>query len=193
MELVVAIQGKVLAFDPDTGDPLWNCDTDIGWYMVPSVVAADGIVYCLGGRSGNAGLAVRTGGSGDVTDTHRLWTSIKGCNVPSPVYHDKHLYWMHHDSGIAYCADVKTGEAVYEERFGRGQVYASTLLADGKLYYLTRDGKCYVVAAKPEFELIATNDLSDRNDRNNLFNGSPAVDGSRILIRNDKFLYSIGK
>jgi outer membrane protein assembly factor BamB len=126
---------------------------------------------------------------GDVTDTHRLWTSVKGCNVPSPVYHDKHLYWMHNDLGVAYCAKADTGDIVYEERFGRGQVYASALLADGKLYYLTRDGKCYVVAAKPEFELIATNDLSDRS----IFNGSPAVNGSQLLIRSDKFLYCIGK
>lgn len=193
MELIVATHGKVLAFDPDSGEPLWNCKTDITWYMVPSVVAADGVVYCLGGRSGKAGLAVRTGGSGDVTDSHRLWTSTKGCNVPSPIYLDKHLYWMHQDLGVAYCAKVETGEIVYEERIARGQVYASALLADGKIYYLTRDGKTYVVAAKPQFEEIAVSDLSDRNDRNNLFNGSPAVDGSRLLIRNDKYLYCIGK
>jgi outer membrane protein assembly factor BamB len=193
LELVVAIQGKILAFNPDTGEPLWNCKTDIGWYMVPSVVAGDGVVLCLGGRSGKAGLAVRTGGSGDVTETHRLWTSTKGCNVPSPIYLDKHLYWMHQDLGVAYCAKAETGEIVYEERLARGQVYASALLADGKIYYLTRDGKTYVVAAKPQFEEIAVSDLSDRNDRNNLFNGSPAVDGSRLLIRNDKYLYCIGK
>ena len=53
-ELVVATQGTVLAFDPESGEQLWSCKTDIGWYMVPSVVASDGIVYCLGGRSGTA-------------------------------------------------------------------------------------------------------------------------------------------
>ncbi len=34
--------------------------------MVPSPVAADGVVYFLGGRSGNAALAVRAGGRGDI-------------------------------------------------------------------------------------------------------------------------------
>lgn len=58
-ELVVARHGDVLAFDPDTGDPLWSCQTDITWYMVPTAVAADGVVYCLGGRSGTSALAVR--------------------------------------------------------------------------------------------------------------------------------------
>lgn len=189
-ELIVAKQGNVLAFDPDTGEQLWSCKTDIGWYMVPSVVAHDGIVYCLGGRSGVAGLAVRAGGSGDVTDTHRLWTSLKGSNVTSPVYLDGHLYWMHEQRGIAYCAKAETGEVVYEKRLEQaGQVYASALLADGKLYYLTRDGRTFVLAAKPEFEQLAVNELRDRS----VFNGSPAVDGSRLLIRSDKFLYCIGK
>jgi outer membrane protein assembly factor BamB len=188
-ELIVAVQGNVLAFDPDSGQPLWSCRTDIGWYMVPSVIAADGVVYCLGGRSGITGLAVRAGGKGDVTATHRLWTSQQGSNVSSPVYRDGHLYWMHEQRGVAFCAKAATGEVVYEQRLERaGQVYASPLLADGRLYYLTRDGKTFVLAAKPTFEQLAVNDLRDRG----LFNGSPAVDGNRLLIRSDKFLYCVG-
>lgn len=190
-ELVVATQGKILAFDPLKGTSLWSCKTEIGWYMVPSVVSdGDGIVYALGGRSGVAALAVRAGGSGDVTSTHRLWTSIKGSNVSSPVYHDGHLYWMHENRGIAYCAKAATGEIVYEQRMERaGEVYASALLADGKVYYLTREGRTFVVAAKPSFEQLGMNDLRDRS----VFNGSPAVDGQRLLIRSDKHLYCLGK
>lgn len=189
-ELIVACQGKVLAFEPQTGKPLWSCNTDIGWYMVPSVVAEDGVVYAFGGRSGVAALAVRAGGSGDVTESHRMWTSIKGSNVSSPVYLNGHLYWMHESRGIAYCAKADSGEIVYEQRLERaGEVYSSALLANGKLYYLTREGRTFVLAAKPEFEQLSMNDLSDRS----VFNGSPAVDGNRLLIRSDKFLYCIGK
>ncbi len=189
-ELIVAAKGSVLAFNPDSGEELWSCKTDIGWYMVPSVVAADGVVYCLGGRSGVAGLAVRAGGSGDVTESHRLWTSVKGSNVTSPVFLDGHLYWMHEQRGVAYCAKAESGEVVYEQRLERaGQVYSSALLADGRLYYLTRDGRTFVLSAKTGFEELAANNLSDGS----IFNGSPAVDGSRLLIRSDKFLYCIGK
>lgn len=189
-ELIVAIAGKILAFDPDTGQRLWSCDTDIGWYMVPSVIAADGVVYCLGGRSGTAALAVRAGGTGDVTATHRLWTSDRGSNVSSPVYHKGHLYWMHEQRGIAYCARATTGEIVYEQRLDRaGQVYASALLADGRVYYLTRDGKAFVLAAEPRFRQLAVNDLQDGG----VFNGSFAVTGNRLLVRSDKYLYCLGK
>jgi len=189
-ELVVAKQGDVLAFDPRTGDQYWSCKTDIGWYMVPSVVADDGVIYCLGGRSGNAALAIRAGGQGDVTATHRLWTSTKGSNVSSPVLFNGHLYWMHEQRGTAYCADAKTGDVVYENRLDRAdQVYASALLADGKVYYVARNGKTYVLAASPQFELLAVNDLSDKST----FDASPAVDGSRLLVRSNRFLYCIGK
>jgi outer membrane protein assembly factor BamB len=189
-ELLVATQANILAFHPDTGQRLWSCQTDITWYMVPSVVSADGVVYCLGGRSGIVGLAVRAGGEGDVTSTHRLWTSNKGSNVSSPVYHAGHLYWMHDQRGIAFCAEAGTGRVMYEERLDRaGQVYASALLADGRLYYLTRDGRTFVLAAKPDFELLAVNDLRDGS----VFNGSPAVDGQRLLLRSDKYLYCISK
>ncbi len=189
-ELIVATHGKVLAFEPSSGQQLWSCDTNITWYMVPSVVAAEGVVYILGGRSGTASLAVRAGGRGNVTATHRLWTSNKGSNVSSPVVHGGRLYWLHDQLGIAYCAEAKTGELVYEKRLDRaGQVYASTLLADGHLYYLTRTGRTFVVEAQPEFELLSTNDLRDGS----VFNGSPVVAGNQILIRSDKYLYCLGK
>jgi outer membrane protein assembly factor BamB len=188
-ELVVAIFGRVLGIDPATGKQLWSCATDITWYMVPSLVAHDGVVYCVGGRGGGGALAVRTGGRGDVTTTHRLWMTRKGSNVPSPVYHNGHLYWINESNAHAYCADAATGTVVYEERVGRADtVYASALLADGKVYYLDRQGRTFVVAAKPEFDLLATNDLRDGST----FNASPVALDNRLYIRSDKALYCIG-
>lgn len=188
-ELIVAVIGKILAFDPANGQPLWNCYTDISWYMVPSLVANDGIIYAIGGRSGGS-LAVRAGGKGDVTRTHRLWKGNKGSNVSSPLYHEGHLYWMNDNLGVAYCAEAKTGKLVYEERIDRaGQVYASPVLADGRIYYLTRTGRTIVVPAAPKFEILAQNDFEDRS----VFNASPAVSNGQLLIRSNQRLYCLGK
>ena len=188
-ELLLAVMGSVLAFDPDSGRPLWSCRTDIRWYMVPSVIVGNGVVFSIGGRSGIASLAVRMGGSGEVTATHRLWTSENGANVSSPVYHDGHLYYMHQDA-FACCIRADNGQLVYRERLGRGgQVYASLLLAEGRIYATTRNGITYVLPAAPRFEQLAVNNLSDGS----IFNASPAVAGSRIFIRSDKFLYCIGR
>jgi len=187
-ELVLAIMGKVLGFDPDTGKQRWSCATGIGWYMVPSLVSSNDVIYCIGGRTGGS-LAVRAGGSGDVTGSHRLWTLNKGSNVPSPILHKGHLYWLHENLAIVYCAEAVTGKVVYEERIeGAGQFYASPVLADDKLYCVSRRGSVFVLAAKPQFEQLARNELSDRSS----FDASPTVEGNRLMIRSDKFLYCIG-
>jgi outer membrane protein assembly factor BamB len=189
-EVVVATFGSVMAFDPRDGSPLWTCRTDIPWYMVPSVVAHDGIVYCIGGRNGGGALAVRAGGKGNVTEQNRLWKINKGSNVSSPIYHNGRLYWMNDVLGVAYCADAKSGTMVYEERIPRAQqVYASPVLAGGKIYYTARDGRTFVVPAAPEFKLLATNELGSRGET---FNASPAVADGRLLIRSDRYLYCIG-
>ncbi|MEX2186515.1 MAG: PQQ-binding-like beta-propeller repeat protein [Pirellulales bacterium] len=187
-ELVVAIFRKLLGFDPDTGKELWNADTKIDWYMAPSLIAHDGVVYSVGGRTGGS-LAVRLGGRGNVDETHRVWLGKKGSNVTSPVYHEGHVYWMHENLGIAYCAEAVTGKIVYEERVrGAGQVYASPVLADKKIYYFNRQGTAFVLPAKPEYELLATNEVEPRAT----FNSSPAVADDRLFVRTDKAIYAIG-
>jgi hypothetical protein len=78
---------------------------------------------------------------------------------------------------------------VYEERLASaGQFYASPILVEGKLYCVSRRGSVFVLAAQPRFEQLARNEIADRSN----FDASPAVDGNRLLIRSDKFLYCIG-
>ncbi len=188
-ELVVAIFGKVLGLDPAKGTQLWSCETKIPWYMVPSPVAGDGIVYCIGGRGGGGSLAIKAGGRGDVSETHRLWLGKKGSNVSSPVLHEGYLYWASDSLPIVSCTNASTGEVLYEERLPRAdQFYASPVLADGKLYYLTRSGQVFVIAAKPKFELLATNKFEERA----MFNACPAIADNRLFIRSDRWLYCIG-
>ncbi len=71
-----------------------------------------------------------------------------------------------------------------------GRIYASPLAADGKLYYVSRDAGVYVVAAKPEFELLAHNKIETDAS---IFNGSLAVAAGRLLLRSDRALYCLGK
>ncbi|MDP7250875.1 MAG: PQQ-binding-like beta-propeller repeat protein [Planctomycetota bacterium] len=188
-ELVVNTKGVIKAYDPAKGTPLWTCKA-IKDYICPSVIANDGIIYVIGGRSATA-LAVKAGGRGDVTSTHKLWQIPRGANVPSPVYHEGHLYWVS-DRGIAYCVNAKDGKVVYQERLKPkpGKVYASVLLADGRIYAVSRQAGTYVMPSKPEFKLLAYNVISD--DRS-VFNGSLVVSNGQFLTRSDKFLYCIGK
>lgn len=189
-ELVVNTKGKVLAFDPGTGEKLWTCDA-INDYIVPSILANNGIVYAIGGRK-NTALAIRAGGRGDVTRTHKLWEISKGSNVSSPVLHEGYLYWASETRGVLYCADIKTGELAYEGRLDPrpGRIYASPVAADGKLYYVSRDQGTFIVPAEPEFDLLAHNRIETDDS---IFNGSPVMSDGQILLRSDKYLYCIGE
>ncbi len=147
-------------------------------------------MYCLSGKGVEATKAVRAGGRGDVTDTHVLWTAKKGSNVSSPVYYEGHLYLAHEVNAIAYCLNAATGKVVYEERLPRvGGVYGSPVLGAGKLYYLSRWGGTVVLAAKPEYELLAQNQLEDQRD----VNSSPAISRNRLFLRMKRYLYCIGQ
>ncbi|MBW3541161.1 MAG: PQQ-binding-like beta-propeller repeat protein [Planctomycetes bacterium] len=187
-ELVVSAKDWILGYKPETGEELWRAE-GIHDYVCPSPVAHEGIVYAIGGRT-NTGTAVKAGGRGDVTESHVLWRTNKGSNVSSPVYHDGHLYWVHERQGTAICLDAATGELVYQERLAPrpGTVYSSLTLADGKLYCQSQNNGTYVIAAKPEYELLAHNDLGDDSRAN----ACPVPSNGQLLLRTDAALYCVG-
>jgi outer membrane protein assembly factor BamB len=187
-ELVLSMQGRVAGFDPDTGKELWST-AGHGGYVVPSVVVHDGIVYAVGG--GGTSLAVKAGGRGDVTKTHVLWRTKKGSNASSPIYHDGTLYWTSESGGVLHYQDAATGKTTSERlRPDVGRMWASPILADGKLYFVTQFQGTYVVPARPKFELLAHNVFADDNSRSN---ASLAVSDGQLFLRNDQYLYCIGK
>jgi outer membrane protein assembly factor BamB len=178
--------GKITGIDPENGKKLWGCEGNNDGYICPSVVSNDGVVYAIGGRASRS-VAVKAGGTGDVLP---LWTTRLDSRVNSPVYHDGHLYWLNEQRGQACCIDAATGKEVYTERIpGIGRAYSSGVYADGKIYYVSDNATTFVVAAKPKYELIATNKLDDTSRTN----ASPAIDNGRLLIRTDKHLYCIGR
>jgi hypothetical protein len=62
------------------------------------------------------------------------------------------------------------------------------VLADGKIYYVTRESGTFVLQASPEYKLLAHNSLNDKS----IFNASPAVSHSQLILRSDRYLYCIG-
>ncbi|MSQ94551.1 MAG: serine/threonine protein kinase [Gemmataceae bacterium] len=182
-ELAVATQPKMLGFDPDTGKELWDAAT-YDWYVCPSLVAHAGILY---GLQHSICVAVKAGGRGDVTESHVPWKKNLGAVVSSPLYHDGNLYWA--ANGTAFCVKASDGSTIYRERLkAGGDFYASPVLADGKLYYVSRSDGAYVLEAGPKFNLLAHNTLDKST-----FNAGPAVSGSQLFLRSDRYLYCIGK
>ncbi|MCP4510226.1 MAG: PQQ-binding-like beta-propeller repeat protein, partial [Fuerstiella sp.] len=186
-ELIISYKEHVRGFDPVTGSELWNC-VGVQDYVVPCVIVHEGTAFVLGGRK-NQSMAIRLGGNGDITESHRIWETNIGANVTSPVYHEGHLYWIS-DRGIANCTNAATGESVYRERVSTSdRVYASTLLAGNRMYLTTRNNGVFAVALGPEYKELAHN-VIDGDDSS--FNATPAVIGDQLLFRTHQYLYCIG-
>jgi outer membrane protein assembly factor BamB len=138
------------------------------------------------GNLGRVFLAIRTGGRGDVTNTHILWRQKIGATNCSPVLVGDYLYFF---SGRACCLRADTGAIVFQEPLaGLGMEYPSPVAADGKIYLVTRGGNGYVLAARDRLEVLAKNDLGDTSG----FVASPAISRGQLFVRSNEYLYCIG-
>ena len=183
-EMLLPVASELWSLNPDNGKLKWYAAAQFEPNACPSVVAADGIAYAIGGRAGGR-IAVRLGGRKDVTNSHVLWSRSGGSYVPSPVLHEGHLYWVN-DRGITNCIEADSGEELSRERLG-GQFYASVVLIGEHLYVVSRFSGTYILTATPDLERIAHNELTDDSD----FSASPAVSNGQLFLRSDGFLYCI--
>jgi outer membrane protein assembly factor BamB len=188
-ELLLTWPGRLAAYDPASGKELWSC-RGLNPLIYTSPLVSDGIAVGMGGFGG-AALGVRTGGAGDVTESHRLWHHPKDRQrIGSGAIHDGHIYILD-DPGIAECIELKTGKPVWEERLtgpgGSTQSWSSMMLSGDKLYAINQRGDTFIVRASPKFELIATNSLGEGT------NGSIAPSNGELFIRTYQTLWCIGK
>ena len=189
-EIVITGGDAVTGHDPETGEELWRADglnptRQRDYRIVASPLVRDGVIYAP--TRVRPLLALRPGGRGDVLDTHVIWSTDDGPDVPTPVTDGEYFYVVN-DRGIVYVTDAKTGEPVYgPERIRRGTYSASPVLADGKIYVTNESGMTTVLRAGPEFEVLAENDFDD------YVLSSPAVSDGQIFIRTTGYLYAIGE
>jgi outer membrane protein assembly factor BamB len=188
-EIVLTGGDVVTGHDPTTGEELWRSDglnpeNNGAYRIVASPVVMDRVIYAP--TRERPLLALRAGGRGDITETHRMWSFNDGPDVPTPVTDGRYFYSIK-DNGVIFCLDAKTGERIYGPiRLAVGTYSASPVLADGKIYITSEDGLTSVIKAGPEFELLAENDLGDYTL------SSPALSDGQIFIRTASGLYAIG-
>jgi outer membrane protein assembly factor BamB len=187
-ELVTAGSQFVIAYDPATGKELWRMK-GLESNAVPSPVAGDDVIVVSAGYPEKIAIAIRPGGSGDITGTDRvLWTYKKGtAYVPSPILYDGFVYLMT-DKGLITCLDAKTGEVKYEgaRMPVPASFMASPVALSGSLLFMSQDGDTFVVKAGPKFEVVGTNPLDEP------ISASAAAAPGRLFIRGEKHLFAIG-
>ena len=190
-EIVITGGDVVTGHDPATGKELWRMDglnpQNNGAYRIIAspLVVGDTVIAPTRERPM---LAIKAGGRGDITTTHRLWSFDNGPDVPTPVSDGTLLYSVT-DRGVAYALDLKSGQVVYGPQRLRPDSYsASPVLAEGKVYITSEnEGLTSVYRAGPKFELLSENPLND------YCLSSPAISEGQIFIRTTGHLWAIGQ
>jgi len=139
-------------------------------------------------KAGNAVLAIRAGGRGDITKTHVAWKATRSLPyVSSPLYYAGRLYTMK-NGGLASCYDAKTGKPFYQDERvdAPGDYYASALAANGKIYLVSQQGILLVLAAGDKFNVLARNNLGSQ------VLATPAIADGKLYVRTAGHLYAFG-
>ncbi|MCP5518824.1 MAG: PQQ-binding-like beta-propeller repeat protein [Verrucomicrobiales bacterium] len=128
-------------------------------------------------------MAVRPGGTGDVTGTHVVWELNRSIpEIPSPLFYEDRLYLVR-NGGILTAVNAVNGEILYRERLGgSGQYSASPVLANDHLYLLSNRGHLSVVKAGDTFEPVGSYDLEEPASV------TPAIDTDTLYVRTESRL-----
>jgi hypothetical protein len=130
-------------------------------------------------------MAIRLGGSGDVTGTHVLWRYDKSLpDVPSVLLYRGVLYLIR-NGGILQTLDPATGKAIKQGRLEHAldEYYASPVAGDGKVYLISRNGTLSVLEAGGEWKVAGKGEFGEE-----VF-ATPAIADGHIWVRTASALY----
>ena len=172
------------SYDPLSGREIWRITERAQHSASTRPVYGQGLVFYPTGFAKGQLLAVDPGARGEAAETHIKWRLKRSVgNKPSILLIKEYIY-MIADGGVASCVEAKSGKVLWSERIGGN--YSASPVTDGKrIFFFSEEGKTTVVAAKPEYNVLAINQLDDG------FMASPAVHKQTFILRTKSHLYRI--
>jgi len=191
-QAIVSATGRIRGYDLKTGKVMWECG-GMTRNVIPTPVAANGIVYVTSGFRGNAMLAIRlSAAKGDIANTKAILWRYNGRETPyAPsclLYGDK-LYFLRRNNEFISCFDAGKGTPHFtrQKLDGIRGIYASPVGASGRVYIAGRNGMTLVIKHGPKYEVLSSNKLDDS------FSASPAILGNELFLRGETHLYCIAR
>lgn len=206
IELVANGAESMRGYDARTGEELWRlssrpADRPTGpsepwlWATISTPTSYGDLlfVYTVYQRD-HPLFAVREGADGDISlrsdersNAHVAWRLRRdGPFISTPLAYRGLLYVVS-PTGILNVFDADSGERVYRRRIGdRGGAYSSSpVAADGRIYVASEDGDVFVLAAGPEYDLLAANSMDE------VCLATPAISEGQIFIRTRRHLFAL--
>ena len=192
-----ASDGVVYAIKPQTGEPVWKYE--ISKRGLNTGVVLHGTTAILTHSEENLAsnemgmmVAVDATAKGEIKNEQVKWT-VYGWQggFSSPVIDGDRLYQVDNGANIA-AFDVNTGKQLWLQNLGTIQK-ASPVLADGKLYVGTENGKFFILKPSATGCEILDEDQLGTEAQPEAIIGSAAVSNGRIFVVSDSGLYAIGK
>ena len=164
----------------------------------PAIAAPEGSLfeYPLAPRVGRGRplFAVRPGAAGDISlkqderaNEHVAWSEPRGGTcLPTAVACAGALYSVT-ETGVLSRFDAKSGSLTCKTRIDQAATAftSSPWAYNGRVFFLSEEGRTFVVAAGETFQLLHVNELDD------MALASPALAGDRLVVRTEHRLYSI--
>jgi outer membrane protein assembly factor BamB len=188
-QVIFCVRDSVVAYEPSTGRELWKC-RGLGPQMKSSPIAGEGVVVAFGGKDSST-LAIRLGGHDDISESHVLWRKdVAQSRLGTGVIHGGHIY-TNRSNGVVECIELQSGRVIWQKRLrgtsDNGATWSSLFLADGKIFAINQAADVFVLAASPDYNLVATNSLGEQT--NSTLIGSQG----NLFIRTHDALWCIGK
>ena len=141
----------------ETGQQRWFVDELIG-NTVASATVLDDYVYVGSSAKGHS-IAVKRGGKGNVTGSHVIWKAADATSsFGSPLVYRNCVYYVS-KAGILSCVDRSNGRTLWDRRLS-DSTWASSVAADGNLYFFCKDGNTLVLKADGSQTVVAENNLT---------------------------------
>ena len=177
MELILTSNPNVNAYNPETGQELWNIACLSG-EVGPSAGYADGMVFAANEYAKLVGIKI--GATPEI-----VWSSDEFLPEVSSPMSVNGLVYVATTYGVFACFDAKTGVKNWSQEYG-DSFYSSPVYADGKVYIIDMSGKTHIVKATKEYQLIGTPELGEKAVC------SPVFQDGRVYLRGMNQLYCLG-
>ena len=184
-QIVLSGAKQTLGLDPKTGEKIWWVDGPTEKVVCTPSIGL-GHIFAFGGSPDVRAIAIRQGGTGDLTKTNIAWTIERGMPyVPTPLLTKDYLHIVD-DMGIYTCLNPLTGKSMKTIRKG-GNTYSSPVGTKDRIYLFDDTGLCTVIANGPNFEVLAKNSIEE------LVQSTPAIADNSLYVRSERYLWKISE